>query len=338
LALLVAALGVVVWRQQGEIRRLSATSAAATGSTASVRHATARTVLPARTAASAAPRERVVSIDEREAGGFAATVRPVGARGPAPSPLARLLGSTEFFHLIELQRQTALDARFGELFRRLALGANELAAFKRLLIEKETAALEVVAVSESQPDGPLSPEALTASVVAARAQADNAIRASLGSERFAVYRDYEQTLPQRTVVAQLEQRLSYSPAPLAPAQAEALVKILATHTPPPAPAGSPVAPPSTAALAPVTPIAADTAPTAIVIGPNTPIVGTDAPAARVTDAAVAAAQAVLSPAQTAALRDLQGEQAAASRAAQLLRDALPTADWRLGLPAQLFLQ
>src|SRR6185436_2421104 len=124
------------------------------------------------------------------------------------------------------------------------------AAFKRLLAEKENVALDVVAVSEMQPDGPLPAQALTASVNAARAQVEDAIRSSLGNERYAVYRDYEQTLPQRTIVAQLEQRLSYSGAPLAPAQSEALVRILIAHAPAPA--------------------AAETAPAAMVVGKGAP--------------------------------------------------------------------
>src|SRR5205814_1786200 len=102
-----------------------------------------------------------------------------------------------------------LDARFAELFRRLHLSEEELAQFKRLLVEKESVVLDVVTVSEESPSGPLSPAILQASVRTAQAQVEDAIRASLGDDRYAVYHDFEVTLAQRALVTRLEQRLSY---------------------------------------------------------------------------------------------------------------------------------
>ena len=320
LTLLVAVLAIAVWRQRVELHRLSLASAHDLERPAvTVRAANRRglAVLPPRALAPMPDEVRAPEETNEQALLAARAAKP---RASSASALAQLLGNAEFYQALGLHRQAALDARFAGLYRQLALSADELATFKRLLAEKENVALEVVAVSETQPDGPLPPEQLEASVGAARAVVENAIRASLGSERYAVYREYEQTLPQRALVAQLEQRLSYSPAPLTHAQAEVLVRIFVAHAP-----AAPVAP----AAAVVVSADASTA---------VPVLQTDSPAARVSDAAIAESQTVLAPAQLVALRELQIEQQATARAMQQLRDALPASGERPRVPLQVILQ
>jgi hypothetical protein len=214
----------------------------------------------------------------------------------------------EFVQAFGVQRQAMLDTRFAGLFRQLNLGADELAAFKNLLVEKENVVLDVVAVSESSTDGPLSPDALRASVRAAQAQVEQAIHRSLGGERYAIYREYERTLAQRATVAQLEQRLSYTGAPLTPTQSEALVRIFVAAAPPTPAESRPVA--SVVVRAGV--------PEAV------PILPTNAATGRITEEVIVQAQTVLAPTQVTALREIQVEQTAAIRAAELIRDVVPT--------------
>jgi hypothetical protein len=213
----------------------------------------------------------------------------------------------EFVQALNLQRHASLDTRFAGLFRTLNLGATELAAFKNLLVEKENVALDVVMVSETLADGPLSPEALRASARSAQAQVEQAIHGSLGSERYEIYRDYERTLAHRATVAQLEQRLSYTSTPLTPGQADALVRILAEYAPP--------APVETAPVMSVMVRAG--VPEAVPIPPTTASTG------RVTEEVIAQSQSVLDPGQVQALRELQNGQQAAIRAAELIRQIAP---------------
>jgi hypothetical protein len=321
LALVVAALATIVWWQDREIRRLSL--AAAARPTVTWRNARARSVALDLRRVAASPTDRAPAEDAIARPALLAPLRAAKPAAASAGALARLLDSPEFFQLLALHRQASLDARFAGLFRQLGLNPEELAAFKRLLAEKENVALEVVAVNETQPDGPLPPATLAAGVSAARAEVEAAIRQSLGGERYALYREYEQALPQRTIVAQLEQRLSYSATPLTPTQADALVRILATH-------------------APVTP-ATDVVPASSVVVNNKPAA---APAllqpetliAQVTETAIVQSHAVLAPAQVSALRDIQNEQQASARAMQLLRDSLPVGDHRLGPAFQILLQ
>jgi hypothetical protein len=231
-------------------------------------------------------------------------LRPSSRRGGG---LTHLMENPEFVQALSLQRHASLDTRFAGLFRELNLGADELAAFKGLLVDKENVALDVVLVSETLADGPLSPDSLRASVRVAQAQVEQAILSSLGSERYAVYRDYERTLAQRATVAQLEQRLSYTDTPLAAGQADALVRILSAH--------APSVPVETAPIVSV--LVRAGVPEAV------PIIPTNAATGRVTDDVIVQSQTVLVPAQIQALRELQNEQQAALKAAELIRQVAP---------------
>src|SRR5207245_2704367 len=65
----------------------------------------------------------------------------------------------------------------------------------------------------------------------AQNEVDSTIRSTLGDAAFAQYQSYEATQPQRAVVSQLEQRLSYSSTPLSDTQSQQLVQILAETSP-----------------------------------------------------------------------------------------------------------
>ena len=311
LALVTAALAIAVWQQRAEIRRLAPRPLEPLAPGVALHLATARNLVLASPRADRTAGEPMSAMDDARE--FAPSLFPRTARPRPvnPSPLARLLNNPEFFQALALHRQATLDTRFAGLFRRLDLDADELAAFKHLLAEKDNIALDVVAIGEAQPDGPMPGELLNASVAAARAQVEDAIRASLGSERYAVYRDYEDTLPQRTVIAQLEQRLSYSPTPLSPAQSDSLVRILVAHAPPPAAADTPRA---------ATVVVGATAPVAEAVTES------HAATAVVTNDVIAEAQTLLAPNQVAAFREIQTEQQASARALQLIRENLPGGD------------
>jgi hypothetical protein len=231
--------------------------------------------------------------------------------------LAQLVEDPEFVAALNTFQQGTLDARFAALFRKLSLSEGELAAFKRLLVQKEGAEFDVVALGQAISDSPLSAQEMDATVRTIRAGVERDIASTLGSDRYAVYRDYAATLPQRATVAQLEQRLSYTSTPLTPAQSDAMVQILASNTS----ATEPVLVTPTAMIGEGE--AADTV----------PFLRRTLMAAVVTDAAVANAQGVLSPEQIAALTQIQQEQLAALRANELIRaaspDLPPPADWSL---------
>ena len=311
LALSTGALALVVWRQQVEMERLASIAQRAvamvpSAETMTLRLAANRTFSVANGAKAREPRAMDGTLRDEP---------PLQPEAPRTSrkrggAISKLMDNPEFMRALNLQRQSMLDARFSDLFRRLGLDGDALTEFKRLLVEKENVALDVVAVSETAADGPLRPETLGASIRAAQSQIEQAIQSSLGGDRYAMYREYERTLAHRTTVAQLERRLSYTGAPLQPGQAEAVVRIMESHTPPAAVEhGAP----------PVSVLVRSGVPEAV------PVVPASVGSGRVTNDVVTQAQTVLTPSQVDALKQIQLEQEAAMRAAQMIREVTPAA-------------
>jgi hypothetical protein len=121
----------------------------------------------------------------------------------------------------------------------------------------------------------------------------------LGDTDYSAYQNYQSTLPQRGVVNQLQQSLSYTASPLTEAQADQLVQILAQNQPP----GSAGAGQNVTVSRVVAGVGGGPE-IASYVGPGGGFGG-----APITDAAVAAARPVLNDSQIAALEQLQQQQA-----------------------------
>jgi hypothetical protein len=171
--------------------------------------------------------------DDSEAANPADTNWPRGGPG-GRNNFGAMLENPDVQRLMSVQRKASLDAKYGALFKSLHLAPEELDRFKNLLVEKGAALMDVLGAARAQGINPRSdPEAFHALVTKAQGEVDASIQSALGEVGFAAYKNFEQTLPQRSVVNQLEQRLSYSSTPLSDAQASQLVQILATTTKPP---------------------------------------------------------------------------------------------------------
>lgn len=237
-----------------------------------------------------------------EAGMMEAALRAAGEGGPGGfGRLMAMMDDPEFQRLIQTQQKGALDSRYAALFRSLNLTPQQLEQFKDLLVEKRTAIADVMAAARSQGlNGRENRDDLRALVQNAQAEVDANIRSTIGEAAFSQYQNFEQTQAQRSVVSQLEQRLSYSGTPLTPQQSEQLVQLLAAN---PSEQGN-------------VPRAA---------GVRTPAgrmgFGGSGGAA-ITDTAVAQAATVLAPTQVQALQTLQQEQQAQAQLAQMIRDQM----------------
>jgi hypothetical protein len=131
----------------------------------------------------------------------------------------------------------------------------------------------------------------------------------LGDAQYSQYQNYELTLPERSLVGQLAQSLSYTSSPLQNSQIDQLVNILAANAPArnqgtgggagggglfaPMPGGG-----------------------GMMGGPF----GNQS--SLITDAAIAQAQSVLTAAQVAALQQLQAQQQAQRQIAQIVRQTM----------------
>ncbi len=203
-----------------------------------------------------------------------------------------LMGNPEFAKAVSIQQRSALDVRYAALFKQLNLSPAELEKFKDLLVERQTARMDVLTAARENGLNPReNRDEIRKLTEEAQAEVDANIKAALGDARFDQYQNYEATQPQRNLVGQLDQRLSYTSTPLNSTQSEFLVNALATSTPG----------------------AVDQAPGG---GP-----GNWGGGGRVlvTDEVIQKAQSVLTPDQVSALKQLQSEQQAQLRIREMLQ-------------------
>lgn len=267
-----------------------------------------------------------------------------GERGPPQmNALRALMDKPEVQAMINLQQKAGIEARYAPLFRNLNLTAEQTEKLTALLTERGNTRQDVFAAAREQGIDPrTNPEAYRTLLADAQNQINNGIKGVIGESGFAQFQTYEQTLPQRSVVNDLQQRLSYSSTPLTPPQAEQLIQILAQNAPPrPAtPPDIPTGPNLAVAVSSQGPgsdshgggrgpdpgamamavFGGGGAPGMIPGMPDGPIRVGGPPL--VTDAAIAQSQSVLAPPQVAALQQLQQQQQGQQQLQQLFRDTL----------------
>lgn len=306
--------GVVAWRQYRELVTLRGTGADASDQSdlrrqladARQRLRELQDELASRRSASQIAADEPPGLPR---GPAEADGNPGGRRGGPGDPRA-LFENPQAQKLMQQQQKLALDGRFAPLFKALNLSPASLEQLKSLLLEKQAVMPDVMAAAREQGVDPRSnPQEFRKMVAAAQADIDGSIKSLLGDEGFAAYQQYQQTLPQRSVVNQLQQSLSYTNAPLSAAQADQLVQILASTAPQSA-AGSGGMPPEGGGRG-----GFGGGPGGGMGGPP----GGGPVTAPITTEAVALAQQVLSAPQLEALQQLQQTQQAQEQLNQLMR-------------------
>jgi hypothetical protein len=194
------------------------------------------------------------------------------------------MNTPEVRRLMAMQRRATLDSRYAALFRMLKLSPADLDKFKDLLVDKQSAAMDVFNTAREQGLNPRdNRDQIRQLVDSFEAETDASIRAMLGETAYQQYQQYEKTASQRSMVSQIEQRLSYSSTPLYGNQSEQLVNLLATSS----------APTTSFNLTP---------------GVGGPVAQGGNRAVTITDAMIAQSKAFLSQPQVDALVQLQQEQ------------------------------
>jgi hypothetical protein len=217
--------------------------------------------------------------------------------------------------LVQTQVRGAVESRYGPLLRSLNLTPDRQEQLRRLLVERTLSAQDVLTAAFDQGldarDNPASVRKLLAD---AQEEVNRSIRSTVGEPAFNQLVAYEQTLPQRGVVTELQARLAGSESSLTPAQADQLVALLAANPPP-------------RTTVPATRLTAESGTLAaswLAAGPLAALASGDASRApAISPAAVAQAPAFLTPAQVTALQDLQRQQETQQQLRQVLQEALP---------------
>jgi hypothetical protein len=153
-------------------------------------------------------------------------------RGPGNfgARMTELMKDPEFANAMRLRQRADLDRRYAGLFKELNLPADKLDALKDLMIERQTAAMDVFATAQSQGLNPReNREELRQLVQSTQSEVDASIKATLGDAAYARYENYNTTQPQRATVNRISESLSYSSTPLNSSQSQQLVTIMAQN-------------------------------------------------------------------------------------------------------------
>ncbi len=287
LSITTVAAGFWAWSESAELRKLKS----ATPAIISIAESRRQTWQATRDAkAEAATSAAIPTTDSEDTPGtVGGELQQVNAR--LQNSFAKLMENPEFVRLFYTQQRASLDGRYAGLFKKLGLSEAQLEQFKNLLVEKQSAMIDVFTAARAQGLDPRTDrDTLRELARSADLEAEASIRSTLGESLYAAYEQYEQTLPQRNLVDKLDTRLSYSPSPLTPAQAEQLVTILKETSPP----GT---------------------------GRNARVGSFVGGSVEITDPAVARAQGILTPTQQTALVQLQSEQTAAKELRQLRQES-----------------
>ena len=215
--------------------------------------------------------------------------------GPRPDPSGRfsaLMENPEYLTAWQAQQRGFIDSQYAGFFRRMNLNSAQIERLKDLLVERAASRMDVMNAARREGlTGRDSRDDVRALVQQAENEIARDIQSVLGESGAAQLQQYEQTAPQRHLVNQVSDRLSYSATPLTAAQQDALVSILAETSPSPRTTGP-------SGLSPIN------------RGPGGSVIS---------DAAIARAQGVLSPSQVEALREIQAQQRAQRQMSEIMR-------------------
>jgi hypothetical protein len=143
-----------------------------------------------------------------------------------------MMNDPKVVQLMNSREKLMLDSRYASLFKSLMQGSNltpqQIDAFKDLLVEKQNTTRDVM--MSARTEGITDRSEVNKLVKSAQAELDAQIQSTLGASGFEQYQQYEKTAPQRNLVNQLSQSLSYTSSPLTDAQSQQLVQILADNS------------------------------------------------------------------------------------------------------------
>jgi hypothetical protein len=145
--------------------------------------------------------------------------------------LQALMQNPQVQSLLAQQQRAALAARYAPLIKNLNLSPEQGDKLIGLIADSQGTRQDAMAAARAAGITPQSdPQGFQKMLADAQAQSDANMKSALGDTTFAAVQQYNQTVPQRTLVNQLQQQLALS-TPMTPDQSEQLIQILAASAP-----------------------------------------------------------------------------------------------------------
>lgn len=231
-ALAALGLGVVTWRQHDQLVRLRAT-ALNTDDRAALQKRLWNSEKRARDAESRALAAQTSRVPNDKAGDASAdgetAAKPAVKKGPSQMEILAFLNNVDTQRALTEKLQGLVETRYAALFKALNLSPPQLARLKALLLERQSAAVDVAAASLAQGLKPNQDELRTL-VAGAQDETDRKIQLELGAPGYTQFQTYENAQLFRGATTNLQNGLKRVDAELTDAQAEQFTTDIATLT------------------------------------------------------------------------------------------------------------
>jgi hypothetical protein len=217
-------LGAFAWRQHNELVLLRAT-ALNTDDRAALQkrlwdaEKRAREADTRAGAAQASQNSGEKPVDESTGGEATKKAAPADKKGPSQMEILAFLNNPESQHALTEKLRGVVDARYAALFKSLNLSPPQLERLKSLLLERQSAAVDVAAASLAQGLKPNQNE-LRTMISSAQDETDRKLQTELGAQSYAQFQTYENAQLFRGATTNLQHALTRVDAGLSDAQAE----------------------------------------------------------------------------------------------------------------------
>lgn len=141
-------------------------------------------------------------------------------KNPFGDFLAKMMEDPETKKMIREQQRLVLNQLYAPLIKKMNLAPDEAEQFKNLLAEQMLKGTEN---ATSLMGGPTNRTEMLEKLAADQKEFDEQIRGFLGESRYLQYKDYQQTVGERTQLSQFQQQTAASDHPLTDQQTEALL-------------------------------------------------------------------------------------------------------------------
>jgi len=140
--------------------------------------------------------------------------------------VAKMMADPAMKKMMRQQQATAMDMMYGPLFNEINLSPEEKEKFKELLLDRQMKAVEAGGAFMKLQGEDTDKTAAMNDLAAQQKEFDAQVKALLGDDRYAQYKDYGETMAERMAVNQLSQQLASSPNPLNDNQSRQLLEIM----------------------------------------------------------------------------------------------------------------
>ena len=140
--------------------------------------------------------------------------------------LSKMLEDPGMKKMMRQQQVVMLDMMYGPLFKELGLSPEEIDKFKELLIDAQMGGIEGAGLFLGGDADPAQREEAIKSMAERRQADEEQLKAFLGEERFAQYKEYQESLGERMALNQFEQQLSGGQNALTEGQSGQLLDIM----------------------------------------------------------------------------------------------------------------